>query len=946
MSSVLSGAVLRQLSCIILTLVWVASCQGNHSVPVPGSDAELHSTAIADITAAPVPTGVDPEVFEILRDELLVCLRVASTAPTGQANAIHDLAISGNDTDGYSLTWSYRNTGDYNLDGLVGVSDLTPLGIYYECALGDSDWPQAQPADGNGDGRITVADITPIGQNYDVFLAGYTINGADEPSGPWTKVDSIPLPDLPGADSGTITFNLASHDYLYYQVVPTDGDGTEGTQSQASLASTDPAAISVSGEADLSTAEIALFGGTLIGPDEGGRRIEVHFPGDAIAASTEFTLGELVGSITQSGVPLSGRMLYLASAEPVEFSQPVIIDVPVTAGTDHVTTPFRVAADGSLIPLRPVSHDQAVGTASFEINFAGEVAEHSTSQTYSPGLGSAFCLIDDVVYDSLVYSDPEAYAYSCGFNPALDGFSQFPTEMGSTQRIGRMVFAIWYWRNYRDSLGSLSERFTDSKVQEIIASRTTASFMDRIKANLADIDNSLSPDLSFATVRQAIRRTKGPVLVNFTASNGDSTTFVAYGYRGDDLLVFDPYQPGQKLTVNPAAAGCKVLLVSTGSFIMDEPLENILLDATADPPFAGSGDATITITSHISGEMVDNSPVSLEGYVTSGHKLVSRMFVWNSMLPPYTIQELPIDLSGDFSITIPVNPGENPVVFLTQSAINSYSGKPFYSYVNNNYQGGEFILRVDDRPGVIHGTVTDAESGDPVQGAKIHAEPDFGGGVIVESNTAGEYRIDSLSPGQYVLKCTAEGHNPSQREVNLAADGELEVDFSLVLGMVDSTMRIELAWDEPQASSGGTLKAKLTIPVITEEGEEYWSSISEYKWPDYAGSLDEEPYALIEQPGGNARTVTATPLYPGRGLGSYQGSYIFKVESYYHSQNTSGWDGAQINVYLDDVLFKQIHLKGSALVYGLVQPALYEVFEYVPSTGDFQLLSPGHVEYR
>jgi len=72
-----------------------------------------------------------------LSDAYSLSFREIATPPTAEQNAVTDLVLSGNDADGWQLTWSYVNTGDYNLDGMVNVSDLTPIGQYSEIAAGD-----------------------------------------------------------------------------------------------------------------------------------------------------------------------------------------------------------------------------------------------------------------------------------------------------------------------------------------------------------------------------------------------------------------------------------------------------------------------------------------------------------------------------------------------------------------------------------------------------------------------------------------------------------------------------------------------------------------------------------------------------------------------------------------------------------------------------------------
>ncbi len=102
--------------------------------------------------------------------------RQAAQVPTGTYNAVDDLKIISQDSGTATLWWTEKNVGDYNNDSLVGVADLTPLGIYYEQEVATSSDPlRVGLADGNGDGRVTVADITQIGANFGNQLTGYKL---------------------------------------------------------------------------------------------------------------------------------------------------------------------------------------------------------------------------------------------------------------------------------------------------------------------------------------------------------------------------------------------------------------------------------------------------------------------------------------------------------------------------------------------------------------------------------------------------------------------------------------------------------------------------------------------------------------------------------------------------------------------------------------------------
>ncbi|MBN2083205.1 hypothetical protein JW859_13485 [bacterium] len=126
-------------------------------------------------------------------------------APPVKPAARAELMLEAMDT----LVWPYANPGDYNEDGLVGVSDLTPLGVHFNKTSASADWNAARVADGNDDGAITVADITTIGQNFNAFVEGYNVYMS---------------PDLPGASTGPFSADDLLGSVTRENAVSNDGE--------------------------------------------------------------------------------------------------------------------------------------------------------------------------------------------------------------------------------------------------------------------------------------------------------------------------------------------------------------------------------------------------------------------------------------------------------------------------------------------------------------------------------------------------------------------------------------------------------------------------------------------------------------------------------------------------------------------------------------------------
>jgi len=194
------------------------------------------SEAIRKLSALPAPGDVDPTVFNRLKDELARQLtergssKIALTPPFGVANQVDDLTIVDDGEGNYSLAWGYVSLGDYDQNGTVGISDVTPIAVHYGKTVDEQDSLE-DVADGSRDGTISIADITPIAVNYGVTCAGYAIEGLSSP-GSWTAIDTAPLSSASGEEGRLkFSYSLASLAYVFYRVVPYDDVGVEGVRS-------------------------------------------------------------------------------------------------------------------------------------------------------------------------------------------------------------------------------------------------------------------------------------------------------------------------------------------------------------------------------------------------------------------------------------------------------------------------------------------------------------------------------------------------------------------------------------------------------------------------------------------------------------------------------------------------------------------------------------------
>ncbi|OPX23614.1 MAG: hypothetical protein B1H03_01115 [Planctomycetales bacterium 4484_113] len=184
--------------------------------PSPNVTGSLAQT-LDELSALPTPAGVDDALFARLKQALAEALiarraRAASMLPTGPANSVDSLDSTNTSADEVVLEWQGKNIGDYSMDGIVNISDITPLAAHFNEEVASAAHPDtAAWIDGNGDGVINISDITPLAANFGNSLSGYVVLHAetagvnpptDEDYTPFGDTETNPVVALPPVHPG------------------------------------------------------------------------------------------------------------------------------------------------------------------------------------------------------------------------------------------------------------------------------------------------------------------------------------------------------------------------------------------------------------------------------------------------------------------------------------------------------------------------------------------------------------------------------------------------------------------------------------------------------------------------------------------------------------------------------------------------------------------------
>jgi len=201
---------------------------------------------LSDLDVLPCPEGVDSSLWSELKSALADRLttdnqkpttaRIASAPPTGEPNRVNDLSLTDNGDGTFTLSWHYRNLGDYDQNGVVAISDITPLAQHFGETVPADDLNRNSlqaVIDGSGNGKVGIEDITPIAVHFGMEVADYLIEGATALEGPFSEVGTVSVDSATGAETGraVVEHVLTPGEYSYFRVTARDAAGIPGEPS-------------------------------------------------------------------------------------------------------------------------------------------------------------------------------------------------------------------------------------------------------------------------------------------------------------------------------------------------------------------------------------------------------------------------------------------------------------------------------------------------------------------------------------------------------------------------------------------------------------------------------------------------------------------------------------------------------------------------------------------
>lgn len=198
-----------------------------------------------------------------------------------------------------------------------------------------------------------------------------------------------------------------------------------------------------------------------------------------------------------------------------------------------------------------------------------------------------------------------------------------------------------------------------------------------------------------------------------------------------------------------------------------------------------------------------------------------------------------INASGDVVFTAALTPADDKMV--------EWGTGVFVAHAD----GGTAPVR-----GTLHGTVTDATTGDPVAEATIKVRATDGATTSTRSGSDGTYDLD-LAPGDYAVTTTAPGLDDARQQVSIIADQSLDLVTQLTSPGLDASPGNRVL--EPALWRNASTTVTVTNSGSTDLA---WTATENAGWVKLSGAKG----SLAP---GDSATVKVTVDRTGKRAGSY-----------------------------------------------------------------------------
>jgi|GEM_PF-2638881 len=626
-----SGALLSAF----LILPVLAGCGGDSAGISPlslGAAAPSLSDALAELDAQQAPAGTDPAVFDVLKAELKRQLearqgsQLEKAPPTGD----HSAAELSWDEGTATLSWYYFNNGDYDQNGEVSVSDLTPLGVHFgkevdpasHSVLDDLvSGPDSPPfgltpvesvVDGDLNGQIGISDITPIGQNFYATVSAYRVYAGTEtgdyPAGndavsALTPLAEIAFSEAQGTPAGgrlTFSHTVASPVAgMSYWVRPVYG-GAEGTPSNVA-----------GGVLSSGSGALALTG---VSPSsaEPGQFIWLEFSMDLADQLEELTI------VIDDHADLPRRVSTM-----VVYGNTACSAAPLLGAGQVKIEAFQGATGIGSVSLNVVAAETAV-----------------TLPESEQRMESSLAALDGFLLDHLEFMDEQtpdfdltaAEAELADFNASFSGVVEWFSDEMAALSAEEQTAVLCYLENtgYFALLEMLGEQPATTSRAASHLSYTNWSYLhtdvwSAMATNYSIVADAAGLGIVLASGTSLTMPVVAARLVLSILDNA-ADTFIPTDLYGLRMKTYEPYQnrllaTGKDLTINVE-----------GRFAAEKPVVNGTIDLCLDVALAG-----FDITPDFKNELLS------EAINTLGAKTVVKLYNvwWNTQIPPIEDPEDP-----------------------------------------------------------------------------------------------------------------------------------------------------------------------------------------------------------------------------------------------------------------------------------------------------------------